>query len=475
MASEWTSSGLDSVLSVDRASSEPIGRQLQRQLREAIRDGRLAAGDRLPSTRQFAADHGVSRGTVVEAFTQLEAEGYLVTRHGAGTAVAHGVGTAAPAAAVRARPAVSIDFEYGVPDLNLFPLRDWSWALAAAVRTTPIAELGDGNEYGNERLQSVLASYLRRVRGQAVTEDRIVIVGGFRWGLNVVLRALARRGITRIALEDPGPIGHDLIAERAGMSVAHVGVDRDGVLVDRLEATNARVVLVTPAHQSPTGVLLSAHRRTRLLEWARASDGYIIEDDYDAELRHDQQAVGALQGLAPDRVIAMGSTSKTLAPGLRLGWISTPGELLPDVLGEKMLAGRNPPAFEQVALAELIDSGRFDRHIRRTRQIYAGRQRTLVAAVAEHAPSTEVTGLAAGCHALLTLPEDADEDHVVAELHRRGVPINGLRRYGSGTNAHPPALVVGFGNVTDARIREGIHILGEVLTAAAPRRSRSRR
>ena len=468
MGDQWTTSGVDSLLSVDRSSSESLGRQLQRQLREAIRDGRLAGGDRLPSTRQFAADHGVSRGTVVEVFTQLEAEGYLVTRHGAGTSVAPNVSQAAQPPIARTTAKVLIDFEYGLPDLNLFPIRDWTWALATAGRNTPISELGDGNEFGNERLQGVLASYLRRVRGQAVTADRIVVVGGFRWGLNVVLRALCQFGITTIGLEDPGPVGHALIAARSGLAVNHVGVDHDGLIIDQLLATKARVVLVTPAHQSPTGVLLSAQRRSQLLDWARAVDGYIIEDDYDAELRHDQQAVGALQGLAPDRVIAMGSTSKTLAPGLRLGWITTPLPLLADVVREKMLAGRNPPAFEQVALAELIDSGRFDRHIRRMRHVYATRQRTLVAAIGEHAPSASVTGLAAGCHALVTLPETLDEDDVVNGLARRGVAINGLRHYTAGESVRAPALVVGFGNVTDSGIREGVRTLGQVLASAVP-------
>jgi GntR family transcriptional regulator/MocR family aminotransferase len=289
----------------------------------------------------------------------------------------------------------------------------------------------------------------------------VVVCPGFRHGLNIVCRALVEVGVGCAAVEEPGPIDHDLIAARSGLDVVRALVDERGIDVDQVAATAARVVIVTPAHQSPTGVLLAPERRHALVEWARRVDGFIIEDDYDAEFRYDRQPVGSMQGLAPDRVIAMGSVSKTLAPTIRIGWIACPPGLRTAVAREKQLLGRGAPGLDQLALAALVESGRYDRHLRHMRGVYGRRRQVLVDTLDQHAPDIAVTGLAAGCHAVLRLPDGTDEATVVAAARQRSIGVYPLSRYCAGP--HPPGLVIGFGNVSETAIRRGIKAIADLL------------
>ena len=479
MSGEVSGAASGLALAVDRSATVPLGQQVQDLLRRAITSGRLRPGERLPSTRRLADQLGVSRGLVVSAYEQLLAEGYVVAAVGSGTRVA---GTAIPpgepapvATAVTDAPPPApepkIDFGYGVPDLRAFPLRDWLWALGDAARALPTADLGDGTVAGDARLRAVLAAYHRRVRAGCADSARTIVVSGFRQGLNLVLGALATHGIERIGLEDPGPRDHDRIAQRAGLRVSAIAVDEQGLRVDRLRASAARAVLVTPAHQCPTGAVLSPTRRHELVRWAHEVDGVIIEDDYDAEFRYDRQPVGSLQGLAPDRVVALGSVSKTLAPALRIGWVLTPARFRDAILTEQHLASRGAPRLDQAALARLIETGRFDRHLRRVASGYRRRRDAVVSAVAESMPEATVTGLDAGHHVLLRLPDGVAEERIVARADAAGIAVRGLSDYrvtsddGIPPQVVPPALVLGFGNVSTRTIREGLGVLGELAVS----------
>ncbi|WP_436498568.1 PLP-dependent aminotransferase family protein [Actinokineospora sp. HUAS TT18] len=464
MAVDWARGGPDLLVALDRGAG-PLGIQLQDQLRTAIRDRRLGAGERLPSTRRLADLLGVSRSTVVDAYEQLLAEGYVESTVGSGTRVAAipgGLTLRAPGVASSPSRPIVADFEYGIPDLGSAPLTDWSWAVSEATRALPTAELGDADPAGSPHLREVVTAYHRRVRsGCAVAEDAVV-VSGFRQGLAFTLATLAQHGIRRIALEDPGPREHDLIARRACLDPVPVPVDDGGLDVDRLHASGARAVLLTPAHQCPTGVALGPTRRRDLIAWADEVDGVILEDDYDAEFRYDRQPVGSLQGLNPGRVIALGSVSKTLTPAMRLGWVLAPPRFVPGIVEEQRLSSRGTPALDQEALALLMESGRYDRHLRRMREIYRAR-RDVLAVEVEHAFGPgRLHGLAAGCHALLRLPDGTSEHTVVTTAAAMGVRVNGLAHYrfpGMETEPRPPALVLGFGNVSESQIREGIRTL----------------
>ncbi|TDC82444.1 PLP-dependent aminotransferase family protein [Micromonospora sp. KC606] len=467
MPVEWTGSGPGLPLPVDRKSAEPLRSQIERALREAIRTGRLGAGERLPPSRVLAADLGVSRGLITECYAQLQAEGYLVTSPGSATWVA-ATACPAPDRPVRATDSerIRIDFRPAVPDLSSFPREDWGRALRRACRQAPTEALGYPDPYGTPALREVLAAYLRRVRAVATDPSHTIVCAGYAQGLQLLLRALADSGVRTVAVEDPGDPDHHTIGTMVGLNVVAVPVDDQGIDVETLEATDARAVILTPAHQSPTGVVLTPERRHAVVAWASARDATIIEDDYDTEFRYDREPVGAVQGLAPDRVALLGSVSKSLAPALRLGWAVTPPHLSAAVAKHKQLTDRGSPVMDQLALAELLRSGMYDRHLRHMRRRYAARRQALVEALRKHAPDIRLRGLAAGFNAVAQLPPGADEQAVIAAARRRSVGLYGMSSYRMASKTRTAQLVLGYGNLTTDAIHEGIHIVADLLQAA---------
>jgi GntR family transcriptional regulator / MocR family aminotransferase len=365
-------------------------------------------------------------------------------------------------------PRLQIDFRPAVPDLSSFPRADWARTVAEVCRSAANAAFDYGDPRGAEVLRTVLAGYLGRVRGAAADPDRIVICTGFSQGLNLALTALAARGVERVAFEDPGydETGR-IAADLAGLAVVRVPVDEQGLRVDELAGTGtgtgAGAVVVTPAHQWPTGVVLSPARRRALAGWARRTGGWVVEDDYDAEFRYDRDPVGAVQGLAPDRVVTIGTVSKSLAPALRLGWLLCPADLVGPVADLKVSTDRGSPGLDQLVLARLIESGRFDRHLRRMRRSYAAKREVLVGTLAERAPAVELTGLAAGFHAVAALPAGVTEAVAVERARARGVGLYGMSPQRSTGAADPPQLVLGFGNLTETAIRSGLLRVADLL------------
>jgi GntR family transcriptional regulator / MocR family aminotransferase len=461
---QWSGLGPELLLRLDRELDEPLRAQLERELREAIRSRRLAAGERLPSSRVLARELGISRGLVQECYAQLWAEGYLVARSGSGTRVAAGAVPDTPTSTTQSapEPRLAIDFRPGRPDLTTFPRSDWAWAVREACRVAPADAFGYGDARGSRRLHEVLAAYLRRVRGAVADPERMIVCAGFSQGLGLMLRALARDGVRRVAVEDPGHVERHEV-EWWGLEVVPVRVDEHGIDVEALAASGARAVVLTPAHQSPTGVVLGPERRQRLVEWAEARDATVIEDDYDAEFRYDREPVGALQGLAPHRVAAIGTVSKALAPALRLGWIVSPARLVERVAAEKKLDDFGSPVLDQLALASLIESGRYDKHLRRMRALYAAKRRALIDALAACAPSVELSGLAAGFHAVLHLPESLDEQDIVERARERSVGLYPMSRFRADGQTRPPQLVLGFGDLSEAAIKRGITAIADLI------------
>ena len=477
MAIQWTGLSPDVLIPLNRSSGEALRSQLERGLRDAIRSGRLRADEKLPSTRELARGLGISRGMVVDCFDQLEAEGYLVARGGSATRVSPSARrpprvTSPPAKAPipfpapQPMPRLIADFLPAVPDLASFPRTDWARATAEVCRDAPTAAFDYGDPRGSQRLREVLASYLSRVRGAAADSERVVVCTGFAQGLNLALASLAALGVDRVAFEDPGYDETGRIAAgHAGVQLVPVPVDEEGVRVDALAAVQVQAVVVSPAHQWPTGVVLSPQRRQALANWAAHTDGWIIEDDYDAEFRYDRDPVGMVQGLTPERVINIGTVSKSLAPTLRLGWLLCPPGLVEAIADLKLRADRGSPGLEQLVLARLIESGRFDRHLRRMRKIYAGKRDALVAALDEHAPDVRLSGLAAGFHAVAQLAPGAGEAAVVEAAQARGVGIYGMSANRYTRSPDPPQLVLGFGNLSQRAIIEGITQIAPLLEA----------
>jgi GntR family transcriptional regulator/MocR family aminotransferase len=455
--------GPELLVEIDRSSELPLHEQLERSLRENIRRGRLPAGSRLPSTRGLAAELGVSRGVVTEAYGQLDAEGYLDTRQGAAVRVAKVVGAAVPRAPARSLlPTFPYHFHPGLPDLAGFPRDRWLRSLRAAWRESPLEAVGYGDPRGVPRLREALADYLGRVRGAACDPETMLMCTGFMQGFSLLCRWLHGQGVEAIAVEDPGWHVHRLIAEQAGLRTIPVPVDEHGLCVQVLASTDAAAVLVTPAHQFPMGCALSRERRAALIEWAQDGERLIVEDDFDAEYRYDRVAVGALQGLAPERVLYIGSASKRLAPGMRLGWMLLPSWLAWQLISAKAVEDGGSEVVGQLALCDFIEGGELDRHVRRMRLRYRHRREALLQSLTSRLPQCLPSGAQAGLYELVTLPDGVNESALLAAAAARGVGMEGLawHRFAHGG---PPGMLLGYGNLSEPAIEHGVRLIAEAL------------
>jgi GntR family transcriptional regulator/MocR family aminotransferase len=484
MPETWASSGVD--LHLDRTGPR-VRASLEGQLREAVRSGRLAPGLRLPSSRSLAADLGVARNTVVDVYGQLIAEGWLVARQGSVTRVARRVpdAGAGPTQAGAPRP-LRYDLRPGAPDVAAFPRSRWLAAARRALNSAPAEAFGyTPDARGRPELHQALAGYLSRARGVRVSPDRIVVCSGFTQGLGLICRALRGRGAATLAIEAYGLPDLRGIAAEHGLRTRTLAVDQDGAVLDGPgpgfgEAGefgdadglgesgglgDADAALLTPAHQFPLGGVLAPGRRTRAIEWAARTGGLLIEDDYDGEFRYDRQPVGAMQALGPERVIYAGTASKSLAPGLRLGWLVVPAHLVDEVAAAKALADRHSSSLDQLTLAEFLTSGAYDRQVRRARLAYRRRRDHLVAAVRRHVPQARITGVAAGLHVLLELPPGVDEDEIIARAAaRHDLALDGLRPYSAAPGPHRPALVIGYATPPEHAFTGAVARLMAVLT-----------
>jgi GntR family transcriptional regulator/MocR family aminotransferase len=462
-----SNSGLLVVLRHD--AHVPLHRQIETSIRDAIRAGRLPRGSPLPPSRVMAADLGVSRGVVVEAYQQLTAEGYLASQAGGYTRVAAGPSPPVTELRLARDPKPPIDLSYGRADVSSFPRAAWLRAIRRALAETPNDVFGYLAGTGVPGLRTALAGYLNRVRGTLADPDHIVITTGYAQGVALLVGILAAGGARRLALEDPSS-GDDALpaARAAGLEVAGIPVGPDGIRVDLLRASQADAVILTPSHQWPTGSVLSAANRAAVLRWAAGRGAVVIEDDYDAEYRYDRTPVGALQGLAPDHVVYGGSASKTLAPGLRLGWFVMPGRLAEPMAAAKIAADRGSPALEQLAFADLLTRGEFDRHLRRMRAVYRRRRDALLAALERRLPELEPAGISAGLHLVTWLPPGLDETTVVRAARRAGVGVDAVGPYRIG-NPGPGGLIFGYATVNEQAIAEGIDRLAVVISDLSAR------
>ncbi|MEU0590063.1 MULTISPECIES: MocR-like pyridoxine biosynthesis transcription factor PdxR [Streptomyces] len=460
MTSAW-----ELLLPAASAPARARGRALREALRDAVRSGRLAAGTRLPSSRDLAADLGVSRGLVTEAYEQLTAEGYLRSGRGAGTWVGDAVRAARPRARDLAprSSGVHADFVPGTPDLSLFPRSAWAAAQRSVLADLPHEGLGYPDPRGLPRLRTALAELLARRRGVVADPERIVVVSGVAQATALLAGVLHARGTRTAGVEDPGSPQHSALYASAGIGTVPLPLDREGLALAPLHASGVRVAVTTPAHQFPTGIAYSARRRAELLAWARSVDGLVLEDDYDGDFRYDRAPVGALQGLDPERVAYTGSVSKSLAPGLRLGWLLVPDWLADDVVERKRTTDLGHPALDQALFARFVERGDYDRQLRVCQRAYRERRDALVSALAGHFPGARVTGIAAGLHAIATLPERyGPEERFVTRVTQAGVAVRPLAAYGhEGTVAGPAAggevrLVLGYAHLTPGRIRAGV-------------------
>ncbi|MCU1701721.1 MAG: GntR family transcriptional regulator, partial [Mycobacterium sp.] len=421
---------------VDLHLDRPGGRvrdSVMDAIRDAIGMGRLVPGTRLPSSRALAADLGVARNTVARAYAELIAEGWLTAQHGSSTLVSQRAAEAVRSVAAPAKrpPSRRLDHDLrpGHPDLSSFPRIEWSRAVTRALKAAPFEAFGYADPHGRPELRRALAQYLARARGVRAQPCNIIVCTGAAEGLRLVAGALAGAGVTAVAVEEFGLPAQRASITGAGMRCPPMTVDSWGADVTTLDGmADVGGVLLTPSHQFPLGMSLHSDRRAAVIDWARRTGSVIIEDDYDGEFRYDRSPVGALHGVDPEHVIYMGTTSKSLAPGLRLGWLVLPERLVEPVVRQKGETEETSGFVEQLAMAEFITSGSYDRHIRTMRAEYRRRREQLVAAVARSSPKTTVAGMPAGLHVMLEFA-GGDESALARRLPWRRLGVEGLDLY----------------------------------------------
>jgi GntR family transcriptional regulator/MocR family aminotransferase len=430
-------------------------------LRDAVRSGRLAPGTMLPPSRTLATDLGLARNTVAEAYAELVAEGWLASRQGTGTWVVNVGGTGVPATPRGVRVVPAHNLMAGSPDVSEFPRTAWVAATRRALANAPTEALRMGDPRGRPELREALAGYLARARGVRTSPESIVVCAGVRHAVELLTRAIGGP----IAVEAYGlHIFRDAI-DALGASTIPIGLDEHGAVVSDLDGLDVPAVLLTPAHHNPEGMPLHPSRRTAVVEWAQRTGGYVLDDDYDGEFRYDRQPVGALQALCPDRVAYMGSTSKSLAQTLRLGWMALPDELVGPVIaaagGEQFYVD----VVNQLTMAEFISSGQYDRHIRRMRARYRRRRDALVEALADF--DVGISGLAAGVNVLLTLP-DGSEHEVLRRAAEAGIALQGLSRmrHPLADVANRDGIIVGFAAPAEHAFGRAVEALRRVLGAS---------
>ncbi|AZM60798.1 MULTISPECIES: PLP-dependent aminotransferase family protein [unclassified Streptomyces] len=472
-----------------RAGDAPAGGKadwLAQRLRQAITDRRLTVGSRLPATRVLAAELRVSRGVVTEAYRRLAEDGHVEGRRRGGTVVVAAPPAAAPPAqgakpphpggtaprspfagepdadvfdALRTTDA-RIDLTPGRPDLSAFPRTAWLRAERAVLAELSAADLGYGDPRGAPRLRRAVADWLARSRGIRVDPDGILVVAGIAQALTLLNPVLSADGITAVAVEDPGSLGTRQHLRNGGLATPPVPVDTDGPRVDALRGTGARAVLLTPAHQFPTGVVTSGERRRELLRWA-ADGGLILEDDYDAEHRYDRPPVPALRSLVTDGVHYMGSVSKLLAPALRIGWLLPPARHLKALTDAKRFTDLGNAVLPQLVLARLMESGQLERHLRLLRARHIRRRDAMIHAVQEHLPGAVVHGASAGLHLTVTYAPDVPDTDLAAAALTHGVKCHPLSWHRQLPG--PPGLVLGYAADPPGTLTEGVRTLGRAL------------
>jgi GntR family transcriptional regulator/MocR family aminotransferase len=475
---------------IEDRGSRTLQEHIYHCIRRSIVDGLVDADQRLPSTRVLAADLGVSRTTTLLALEQLRAEGFIVAKPGSGTfiarqpterktlsVVAHALPVARPPFSRRGnqlsrvpapdrRRGSACAFRLGTPALDLFPWRLWSQITRECLRKFAPAQLDYAPLAGLRELREAIAAQVQS-RGTRCDPEQLHVVAGAQRGMDLIARMLLDPGDSAL-VEDPGYTGARGVLVGAGATVLPVPVDTDGMIVDSIPAQDARLAYVTPSCQFPTGVPMSLERRHALLDWARRSRAWIVEDDYDCDVRHDRQPLPCLHALDPDgRVIYLGTFSKSLFPALRLGFLIVPRDLSAGFVAARLAIDLHPPVLEQRVLAEFIERGHYDRHLRRMKAAYAERLDALQRAVVRSGAPLKLRPVQSGMHAVVDLP-DVSAERVHAEAAALGVESMPLSAYYCGSGRRSNALLLGFGAVAPPAIRAGVLRLARAIENTGP-------
>jgi GntR family transcriptional regulator / MocR family aminotransferase len=466
------STAWETLLDLSAARPGPLHMRLAAAIRSAVRDGRVPHGAALPPSRNLAEDLGISRWTVTQAYGQLVTEGYLTARTGSATRVSWTAGPDDPAPPRPAKavgvpgPQARYDMYSCWPDLRVFPRRRWLEAITAAVATASHSQLGYSAPGGMPELRTVLAEHLNRARGATVDPEMISVFSGAGQALTQVCRALMAGGETTLGIEDPGSCRYWQVARTTGMQLVGLPVDEQGLVTAELDRfPQLRAVCVGTARQLAYGTPLPPARRQQLLDWARRVDALVIEDDYDHEFSYDRPAPPVMQGTDPHRIALLGSMSQALGPTVSVGWVVTPGRLVRAVRAEDQIQPL-PPALNQLALAHLMRSGGFDRHVRATRLLLRRRRNLLVESLRTRLPGYRVHGAQSAMMLLVELPPGTDTASILAAAARRELQIGDLEEMRLTPDPARPGILLGYGNLSDKAVDEAVALLADVLAQA---------
>jgi GntR family transcriptional regulator / MocR family aminotransferase len=483
------------ILSLNSQLKVPLYRQLYNEIRTAILSGRLQPGVQLPASRDLAAELKVSRNTVLNAYEQLLAEGYIHGKEGSGTFVSqlltqssqklkrhkHRVSERGKIlgnieVSVPSNSSAKISFRPGTPALEKFPFALWSKLLVRSLGELTAKDFHYSRSAGYVPLRKAIADYLRRNRGVNCDVEQVLIVSGSQQALDLCARILLDPGDS-VWMEDPGYRGARAAFRAAGAEIISVGLDAEGLSWKSVPAYRSpRLIYVTPSHQFPLGITMSLSRRLELLEMANRQNVWILEDDYDSEFRYDGRPLAALQGLDQnERVVYMGTFSKVMFPGLRLGYLVVPDDLSRTFAKAKALLDRHSPILEQAALAEFIVSGKFERHIREMRKLYARRQKAMIAAVEQIFPNWTIQASPAGMHLVTRLPRGWNDQKISALAAEHGIDVPALSMYSNGRQLSPGGLLLGYAAIPEARVRKAVEALAKaiIFSTTESRSSRS--
>lgn len=430
-------------------------------MRGAIRSGALGADEQLPSTRVLAEDLGVSRGVILRVYSQLAAEGYISLRQGAAPTVRAGGLDSKTLPPPNGSAGVVYDLRPHLPDVATFPRQPWLRAVRESLAQARIADLGYSDSAGLWDLRVAVANYLSRARGVTTHPAQTLITAGSTHSLSLLSRVLARSGKTRMAFENPSHRLLRAVAAMGDQTVVPAAIDELGIRPDTIDCTDS--IVVSPAHQFPTGVVLAPKRRKALVHWAQQTGVLILEDDYSAEFRYDGAPTAALQSLAPDDVVYLGSTGKTFAPALRLGWMVVPEALVDDLSRELACNMLHVSGLDQLAFARFLQCGDFERHLRRMRQVYGARRNFITELLADVLPGHEVRGIAGGLHVVLGMPSHFGAASVRLEAKALGIGVDSIDQHTFADFEGPAGLVIGYGALPEPTLERALQRLAEVI------------
>jgi len=460
-------------IQLNREDKLSLSRQIYRSVKDTIVSGKIAAGTKLPSSRELSSELHVARNVVIEGYEQLLAEGYIYSKNGSGTYISEGVAISdlqrkkwlSQKPAMLSKPPILVSFRTGIPDLELIPIKKWAQIYHKIALDIEPQKMDYQNTAGDDSLRAILAQYLNRVRGTNTRPENIIITNGAAQSFDLLCQLVLENEYALV--ENPLSYGLLHTLKNNGVTMRPIRLDQDGMVTAELPSEPPKLIFTTPSHQFPMGSILTASRRIELIRYASRNHAYIVEDDYDSEFRFDGNPIESMQYLSPDRVIYIGTFSKTLMPALRIGYMVLPDELYERMCDAKFVSDIHSPVLEQLTLAQFIASGAFELHIRKMQKVYQKKRNHLISCLKRtFGDRVLVFGAAAGLHFVCSFPGVKFDSSLLQKIQQAGIEISSIDKhilYSKLKEEYDNVLIFGYGNTPIERMETGIELLVEII------------